>query len=64
MHHTSYLLSDHTHNSAAPILVSVSVSGQYQHFLVVSELVKYVIQVPILLLVCSYLLYIKMNFYK
>jgi len=36
---------------AAPILVSVSVSGQYQHFLVVSELVKYAIQVPILLFV-------------
>ena len=36
---------------AAPILVSVSVSGQYQHFLAVSESVKYVTQVPILLLV-------------
>ena len=35
---------------AAPILISVSVSGQYQCFLMVSELVKYVIQVPILLL--------------
>jgi len=28
-------------------LVFVSVSGQYQQFLMVSELVKYVIQVPI-----------------
>ena len=28
-------------------LVSVLVSGQYQDFLMVSELVKYVIQVPI-----------------
>ena len=36
---------------AAPILVSVSVSGQYQHFLAVSESVKYVTQVPNLLLV-------------
>ena len=34
---------------AVPILVSVSVSGQYQHFLIVSELVEYAIQVPILL---------------
>ena len=31
-------------------LVSVSVSGQYQHFLVVSELVRCVTQVPIPLL--------------
>ena len=36
---------------AAPILVSVSVSGQYQHVLIVSESVKYIIQVPILLFV-------------
>ena len=36
---------------AAPILVSVSVSGQYQHFLMVSESVMYVVQVPILLFV-------------
>ena len=40
-----------TGSRAAPILVSVSVSGQYQHFLAVSESVKYVTQVPILLLV-------------
>ena len=32
------------------IPVSVLVSGQYQHFLVVSEFVKYVAQVPIPLL--------------
>ena len=31
---------------AVLILVSVSVSGQYQHILMVSESVKYVIQVP------------------
>ena len=36
---------------AAPILVSVSKSGQYQNVLAVSESVKYVTQVPILLLV-------------
>ena len=36
---------------AALILVSVSVSRQYQHFLMVSESVMYVIQVPILLFV-------------
>ena len=36
---------------AAPILVSVSVSGQYQHILMVLESVKYIIQVPILLFV-------------
>ena len=35
---------------APPILISVSVSGQYQHFLVVSESVKYVAQIPIPLL--------------
>ena len=39
---------------AAPILVSVSVSGQYQHILMVSESVKYIIQVPILLFVQYY----------
>ena len=48
------LLQSHEHlddgSRAAPILVSVSVSGQYQHFLAVSESVKYVPQVPILLL--------------
>ena len=33
---------------AAPILVSVSVSGQYQHILMVSESVSNIIQVPIL----------------
>ena len=32
-------------------VVSVLVSGQYQHFLMVSESVKYVVQVPILLFV-------------
>ena len=39
---------------AAPILVSASVSGQYQHILMVSESVKYIIQVPILLFVQYY----------
>ena len=39
---------------AAPILVSVSVSGQYQHILMVSESVKYIIQVPILLFMQYY----------
>ena len=34
---------------ASPNLVSASGSGQYPQFLMVSELVKYVIQVPILL---------------
>ena len=31
------------HNRAAPVMVSVSVSGQYQYFLMVSESVKYAI---------------------
>ena len=47
-----YLTHDqHTCQStrAVPILVSVSVSGQYQNFFKVSESVKYFIQVPILL---------------
>ena len=35
----------------AGILVSVSVLGQYQHILMVLELVKYIIQVPILFFV-------------
>ena len=34
------------------VLASVSVSDQYQHFLMVLELVKYVTQVPILLFTC------------
>ena len=41
---------------AAPILVSTLVLGQYQHILMVSESVKLIIQVPILLLVCFKLL--------
>ena len=42
-------------------LVSVSVSGQYQHFLMVSESVRYVTQVPIPLLyeVANYNIVIK-----
>ena len=44
-------VNKHAISRPAPILVSASVSGQYQHFLAVLELVKYVTQVPILLLV-------------
>ena len=40
----------HENHRVAPILASVSVSGQYQDFLVVSESVKYVTQIPIPLL--------------
>ena len=43
---------------AASILVSVSVSGQYQHFLMVLESVMYVIQVRTNSVVCEF----KMNF--
>ena len=35
-------------------LILVSVSGQYQHILMVSESVKYIIQVPILLFMQYY----------
>ena len=55
-HHlvSSQMLGEKIKIRAAPILVSVLVSGQYQHNLMVSELVKYIIQVPILLFMQYY----------
>ena len=37
------------HHVGWAALILVSVSGQYQHILMVSELIKYIIQLPILL---------------